>query len=192
MAEHLASASAVVETMSSVFVVAIRHRAGSETVGEALCAAGLPEDGSATGKLSPVAGGCWARLSPSHGLLVTRDRTLADQVLAGLEPGRHAAAMAVDLSEGHVVLALPGAGADLLVAATGDEIAPFAGEAAASSRRLAEVRVTVLHLDRSTCWLVVESSLAEHLMGRLREASTAKPEAFGVATSGPASAHRAT
>lgn len=190
MADPMASASAGVVTMSPVFVVDIRHRADGDPVGATLRAAGLPAQGSGVGTLSPVAGGCWARLAPTRDLLVTQDRTLANQVIAGLQPGRHAAAMAVDVTEGYTVLMLPGPGADPLLAATGDEIAPFSGEGSARSHRVADVRVTVLRLDRSTCWLVVESSLAEHLAGRLREASTTMAQAFGFVAAGADGAPR--
>ncbi|MBL8301475.1 MAG: hypothetical protein JNM26_01745 [Ideonella sp.] len=190
MADGHVSDAAVLAEMAGAFVVSVSHRPGCETAAEALCSAGLPAPASGARDLVPASGGCFAWLSPTRGILVTRERALAAKVTDGLRPGRCAAAMAVDVSEGHCVLALSGHAIERLLAAGIDPAAPGDTTPTACTCRVFDVKATLLRVDRQRCWLVVESSLADHLAAHLRQSIRSVTQASGAVLSGLAGTSR--
>ena len=169
MADSRLQGGVVLTEMTDVFVISVGHRPDGGSGSAALRSAGLPAHPSVAGGLIPVPGGCFATLSPTRGILVTRARALSAKVIDALRPGLCDSAMAVDVSEGHSVLALSGFASERPLAAGTDSAVPVDITASACTCRVFDVKVTLLRFDRQSRWLVVESSLAGHLAAHLRQ-----------------------
>jgi hypothetical protein len=192
MADSDMSSVAVLAEIADAFVISINYRPACGTAAEALCAVGLPAQAPDACSQIPVSGGCFARLSPYCGIVVTRDRAFSAKVIDGLRPGLCDSAMAIDVSEGHSVLALSGGGWERLLATATDPAAPADTTRTACNCRVSDVKATLLRLDHRNCWLVVESSLAGHLAGHFRRAIeiTSLPRSAKVGEPRPASRER--
>jgi sarcosine oxidase gamma subunit len=167
--------------VTNATVLSLRHQAGDdELLARELQRSGLPWPRvRALARVPPD--GWMVRLSPRHSVAVGRDAAVFKAAIQRLAPGRHAAVMAIDTSEGHCVIELVGPGVESLLRRAMDaDPAPETGHALGSAR-VTDVPVIVVPLDAMTWCLIVDRPLAEYLMSRLHAvaaglAVTAQPE----------------
>jgi heterotetrameric sarcosine oxidase gamma subunit len=151
--------------LEGVRIVVVRHRAGSSAARAAVTASGLAWP-VATGDVAAAAaaeGLFVVRRQPEEALVIGPPVPAFDMLLAALAPGCASAAVALELSDGMVVVALEGPRLDDWLARLVDALAIPRTPGKATRTRLADVAVLLVRLDADRLWLVADRSLAPYL-----------------------------
>lgn len=143
-------------------VVTLRH-----TESPAAAAAALEDIGLAlppkTGDLTSTGGLHAVHRQPEETLVLGPDAPVFDALLGALPPGRHADAVALDLSHGLAVIELGGPHLDDWLSHLVDVQAIPTAPGRASRGRLVDIAVLMVRLAPDRLWLVVDRSLCPYL-----------------------------